>query len=77
MFGSVPMFFYILHLYVLLLLYSLAKWLFGANHGELFGVAHMGWVWLISLVLIPLLYYPVRWFSRYKGQSQQAWLKYL
>ena len=76
-FGSVPMFFYILHLYVLLLLYSLAKWVFGANHGELFGVAHMGWVWLISLVLIPLLYYPVRWFSRYKGQSQQAWLKYL
>lgn len=76
-FGSVPMFFYILHLYVLLLLYSLAKGIFGANHGELFGVAHMGWVWLISLVLIPLLYYPVRWFSRYKGQSQQAWLKYL
>ncbi|TVL19697.1 hypothetical protein AYI92_10760 [Shewanella xiamenensis] len=76
-FGSVPMFFYILHLYVLLLLYSLAKGIFGANHGELFGVAHMGWVWLISVVLIPLLYYPVRWFSRYKGQSQQAWLKYL
>ena len=76
-FGSVPMFFYILHLYVLLLLYSLAKGIFGANHGELFGVAHMGWVWLISVVLIPLLYYPVRWFSCYKGQSQQAWLKYL
>ena len=76
-FGSVPMFFYILHLYVLLLLYSLAKGIFGANHGELFGVAHMGWIWLISLVLIPLLYYPVRWFSCYKGQSQQAWLKYL
>lgn len=76
-FGSVPMFFYIMHLYVLLLLYSVAKGLFGANHGELFGVAHMGWVWLISLVLIPLFYYPVSWFSRYKNQSQQAWLKYL
>ena len=76
-FGSVPMFFYILHLYVLLLLYSLAKLTFGANHGELFGVNSMGWIWLIAGVLIIVLYYPVKQFSEYKKHSTQAWIKYL
>lgn len=76
-FGSVPMFFYILHLYVLLLLYSLClKW-FGANHGVLFGVNQLSTVWLISLVLAVLLYWPVKWFSRYKHSSKKAWLRYL
>ena len=76
-FGSVPMFFYILHLYVLLLLYSLAKFTFGANHGELFGVSHMGWVWLIAILLGITLYYPVKRFSDYKKRSAQPWIKYL
>ncbi|MGI2024208.1 DUF1624 domain-containing protein [Shewanella glacialipiscicola] len=76
-FGSVPMFFYILHLYVLLLLYSLAKLTFGANHGELFGVNSMGWIWLIAGVLIIVLYYPVKQFSQYKKHNTQAWIKYL
>ncbi len=76
-FGSVPMFFYILHLYLLLLLYTLAKFTFGANHGELFGVNSMGWIWLIAGVLIVALYYPVKRFSEYKKHSTQAWIKYL
>lgn len=76
-FGSVPMFFYILHLYVLLLLYSLAKFTFGANHGELFGVNSMGWIWFIAGVLAIALYYPVKRFSEYKKHSTQAWIKYL
>ncbi|WP_300481181.1 heparan-alpha-glucosaminide N-acetyltransferase domain-containing protein [Shewanella sp.] len=76
-FGSVPMFFYILHLYVLLLLYRLAKFIFGANHGEYFGVNSMGWIWFITGVLVIALYYPVKWFSEYKKHSTQAWIKYL
>ncbi|WP_372930132.1 DUF1624 domain-containing protein [Shewanella putrefaciens] len=76
-FGSVPMFFYILHLYVLLLLYTLAKFIFGANHGEYFGVNNMGWVWFIAGVLAIALYYPVKRFSEYKKHSTQAWIKYL
>lgn len=76
-FGSVPMFFYILHLYVLLLLYTLAKFIFGANHGEYFGVSNIGWVWFIAGGLAIALYYPVKRFSEYKKHSTQAWIKYL
>ncbi|MCU8056721.1 heparan-alpha-glucosaminide N-acetyltransferase domain-containing protein [Shewanella sp. SM34] len=76
-FGSVPMFFYILHLYALLLLYTLAKFIFGVNHGEYFGVSNIGWVWFIAGVLAIVLYYPVKRFSEYKKHSTQAWIKYL
>jgi uncharacterized membrane protein len=76
-FGSAPMFFYILHLYLLLLLYTIAKFTFGANHGELFSVSHIVWIWVIAAILIPLLYYPVKHFSAYKRQSNQSWIKYL
>ncbi|MCL1088342.1 heparan-alpha-glucosaminide N-acetyltransferase domain-containing protein [Shewanella profunda] len=76
-FGSVPMFFYILHLYVLLMLYTLAKFIFGANYGEYFGVSNIGWVWFIAGVLAIALYYPVKRFSEYKKHSTQAWIKYL
>ena len=41
MFGAAPMFFYILHLYVLLVLYRIALAIFGPNQGELFGVDHV------------------------------------
>lgn len=76
-FGSVPMFFYIVHLYALLALYSLAILLFGANQGALYGVANISTVWLISLVLAALLYWPTRWFSRYKHTHKKPWLSYL
>lgn len=76
-FGSVPMFFYILHLYALLLLYSIAIWLFGANQGALYGVEHISSIWLISILLAALLYWPTRWFSRYKHSHKKPWLSYL
>lgn len=75
-FGSVPMFFYILHLYVLLALYSLCFMVFGANQGALFGVDHLSLIWLITLVLAVVLYWPTKWFSQYKHSSRKAWLSY-
>lgn len=76
-FGSAPMFFYILHLYVLLVLYRIVLALCGPNQGEGFGMEHMGWIWLTTVLLAVALYLPTKWFSLYKKRSQQAWIRYL
>lgn len=75
-FGSAPMFFYILHLYVLLILYRIALAIFGPTHGELFGVDHFYWVWIVSPLLAFALYFPTRAFARFKRTSKQAWVRY-
>ncbi|MFL1480379.1 DUF1624 domain-containing protein [Pseudomonas grimontii] len=77
-FGSVPMFFYLLHLYVLKVLYVLCVALFGLNHGNYFGFDSMGAVWLMAMALPLALYPPVRWFAALKARRRDlAWLKYL
>jgi uncharacterized membrane protein len=76
-FGAAPMFFYLLHLYALLLLYWLAVALFGTNQGDLFGVPSMQWIWCISMILAITLYPLTRWFAGFKRQSQWRWLRYL
>ncbi|RJG21009.1 DUF1624 domain-containing protein [Massilia cavernae] len=75
-FGSVPMFFYLVHLYLLLAIQNVLVSLLGANHGSRFGVDHYWLVWLMSLALMPLLYLPCRSFSAYKRRSTQAWIRY-
>ncbi|OLS58836.1 DUF1624 domain-containing protein [Pseudomonas putida] len=77
-FGAAPMFFYLLHLYVLKVLYVLAVGLFGTNHGQYFGFDSMAAVWAGAVVLALALYLPVRWFARLKARRRDiAWLKYL
>jgi len=76
-FGSAPMFFYLLHLYVLMALYYLAVAIWGLNHGQFFGVGHVSQVWLITLLLAFALYWPTRRFSHFKHSSNLAWIKYL
>ena len=76
-FGSAPMFFYLLHLYVLKFAYLAAVAGFGLNQGRFFGFDSMGWVWLVAVGLAVGLYLPVRWFSRLKGRRRDVrWLKY-
>jgi uncharacterized membrane protein len=79
-FGAAPMFFYILHLYVLLLLYNLALQLFAPNqqtaYGPMLGVSHVGWVWLIAVLLAVALYWPTRWFAGFKQRSHWRWVRY-
>ena len=77
-FGAAPMFFYLLHLYVLKILYVACVALFGLNHGNYFGFDSIGAVWLVALLLPLALYLPVRWFDGLKARRRDlAWLKYL
>lgn len=76
-FGAAPLFFYLLHLYVLLIIYSVLFARFGANQGTYFGVESIHSIWLISLVLALLLYWPTAVFAAYKRRSSYRWIKYL
>ncbi|KRP48181.1 Uncharacterized membrane protein [Pseudomonas libanensis] len=77
-FGAAPMFFYLLHLYVLKILYVACAALLGLNHGNYFGFDSIGAVWLAALLLPLALYPPVRWFAALKARRRDiVWLKYL
>ena len=77
-FGAAPMFFYLLHLYVLKVLYVMGVALFGLNQGTHFGFDSVASVWLVALLLPLALYLPVRWFAGLKARRRDiAWLKYL
>jgi uncharacterized membrane protein len=75
-FGGAPMFYYLLHLYLLLAIGITLTALLGANHGSRYGVEHIWQVWLLALLLMPVLYFPCRAFARYKRASKQAWVRY-
>ena len=76
-FGAAPMFFYLLHLYVLKLLYLASVALFGLNQGNYFGFDSIGAVWLTAVLLCISLYLPVRWFATLKARRRDiTWLKY-
>ena len=76
-FGAAPMFFYLLHLYVLKVLYLACVGLFGLNQGSYFGFDGIGAVWLTAVLLAAALYLPVRWFAGLKARRRDiTWLKY-
>jgi uncharacterized membrane protein len=77
-FGGAPMFFYLLHLYVLKVIYNIALAMYGPTKGTVFGVDQLSTVWIWVAILIPVLYFPTRWFARLKQQRRDIWwLKYL
>jgi uncharacterized membrane protein len=75
-FGQAPMFFYIIHLYVLLALYSIMVAAIGPIRGDLFGIDSVRWIWIIAAILAFALYFPTRAFARYKRTSKQTWVRY-
>ena len=77
-FGAAPMFFYLMHITSLQVLYHTAYAIYGPNHGSVFGVDRIEWVWAWYLFLIPVFYVPTVWFSKFKQRNRQiAILKYL
>lgn len=78
MLGGAPMFYYIVHLYTLKLIYNIALVLYGPTKGTVFGVDYLRWVWIWVFLLIPVLYFPTRWFAQLKQRRKDIWwLKYL
>ncbi|AGW93243.1 DUF1624 domain-containing protein [Cupriavidus sp. DF5525] len=76
-FGAVPMFFYLLHLYVLQLLYQACAHHWGLNQARVFGFDHVWQLWLVAAVLAVLLWPAVRWFAALKARRRDwRWLKY-
>ena len=76
-YGGAPMFFYLLHLYVLKAMYLVAVGIWGTNQGTYFGFDHLPMVWLWSGVLAVVLFFPTRWFAGLKQRRRDiAILKY-
>jgi len=76
--GGAPMFFYILHLYMLKEIYHVALAMYGPVKGTVFGVSNLSTVWIWVFVLILPLYFPTRWFAGLKQRRKDIWwLKYL
>ena len=88
-FGRVPFFFYVLHLYLihaLAVLVSMAfhqpySWLL---HGGFWfndppeGYGHgLAFIYLVWAIAILILYFPSRWFAKMKEQKKAWWLSYL
>ncbi|MNU92874.1 hypothetical protein D3C71_828030 [compost metagenome] len=76
-FGGAPLFFYLIHLYGLHLLNLAALTLFGANHGEVFSLPNVGWIWLLALATAVPCGFACRWFAGVKRRSSRWWMKYL
>lgn len=88
-YGSVPFFYYVLHFYLLHSLLVIAFFISGYNASQivdptvpfLFRPASFGYslpvVYLIWLAVVTVLYFPCRWFKKYKQQHQFWWLRYV
>jgi uncharacterized membrane protein len=76
-FGGAPMFYYLLHLFVLLLLQRAAVAWLGANAGTRYEFDSLWMIWALSAAMLPLLYLPCRAFGAFKRRTDLAWVKYL
>lgn len=74
-FGGAPLFFYLLHLY---LLHALNRAV-GALHGAdgLVGVPGVGWLWLLAALVAVPCWFACRAFSARKRASGAWWMRYL
>jgi uncharacterized membrane protein len=85
-FGKVPMFYYVLHIYLVHWSQIIAALLSGITVKQLEqqapGVASpfgfgLPVVYLVWIAVVIILYFPCRWFMKYKQTHKQWWLSYL
>jgi uncharacterized membrane protein len=88
-FGRVPMFFYVCHIYVVHLQAALVAWLchqpaYWLMHGAMFlnpaqpGYGHaLPFVYAMWFIVVFLLYLPCWWFAGIKSRRKDWWLSYL
>ena len=79
-FGKVPFFYYILHVFVIhisaILLFSVSDKIW--NDPVLTKGYPLWMVYIVWLSIVIILYFPCRWYSKYKANhSQNKWLSYL
>ncbi|HEV3036823.1 MAG TPA: heparan-alpha-glucosaminide N-acetyltransferase domain-containing protein [Candidatus Angelobacter sp.] len=72
-YGQVPMFYYIVHLFLIHLLAVTIAWLFHRPENS-FGLPMVYCFWL---AVVLLLYLPCRWFAGLKRRRKDWWLSYL
>jgi uncharacterized membrane protein len=88
-FGNVPFFYYVCHWYLIQVFHLVVFFAMGFTTSQIitpnvpflfsppgFGVSLAG-VYLIWLLLITILYFPCRWFSKYKKANTKWWLSYV
>lgn len=86
-FGRVPLFFYLLHLYAIHLLALVVAPLFHQPylfllHGGFFAEPdnyghNLPFVYLMWITVVVILYFPCRWFAALKERRKDWWLSYL
>ena len=76
-FGSTPLFYYMVHIYLLNLIHTSLKFFLGPNVGNHFSVPNVQSLWLVSAALIPPLWYLCRWYGRIKKGSTNPIFKYI
>lgn len=89
-YGRVPLFYFILHFYLvhIILLFVLllqgfhwsqlefATGTFGRPAGQISGLP-LGYIYLIWILVVAMLYLPCTWYGNFKATKAHWWLKYL
>lgn len=88
-YGNVPFFYYLCHWYLIKALNIIVFYVSGFNNSQIvnpnrrnyfqpddFGFNLFG-VYVVWLVVIIILYFPCRWYAKYKSTHHQWWLSYL
>lgn len=76
-FGSAPLFFYVLHLYLIHLLNLAATASWGQGDASLFSLPNVGTLWILALFVAVPCCFACRWFGQVKRQNRRWWMQYL